>query len=74
MATNDTKVHTRDAQFPPISETARTMTAALSVSVSSPQADEDKFPNVVQALKITARPFSQRVSWKEKASGAARTA
>jgi hypothetical protein len=51
MATNDTKVHTRDAQFPPISETARTMTASLSVSVSSPQVDEDKFPNVVQALK-----------------------
>jgi hypothetical protein len=51
MATNDTKVHTRDAQFPPISETARTMTAALSVNVSSPQVDEDKFPNVVQALK-----------------------
>jgi hypothetical protein len=74
MATNDTKVHTRDAQFPPISETARTMTAALSVSIAFPQVDEDKFPNVVQALKLTARRISRRISREQMASGAARTA
>jgi hypothetical protein len=58
MATNDTKVHTRDAQFPPISETAGTVIAALSFSVSFPQVVEDKFPNIVPVMNRSHRSES----------------
>jgi hypothetical protein len=50
------------------------MKAALRLGDSLPQVEEDHLLRVVEHLKLSQRRISQRVSWEEMASGAARMA
>ena len=74
MARNDTKVHTRDARFPPTPDAPRNLGAARVAGLAFTQEDEVNLPKVLEDSKITARRISPRVSREQTASGVARVA
>jgi hypothetical protein len=70
VATNDTKVHTRDAQLPPFSEVIENGKIMRILSLALVRVDEENPPKIAEALKETARCISRQLM-RSGAAGAA---